>query len=72
MVAFVFSIALVSHTGHHQARATAHFPVRGVIVPGALPGVYVIIWPFWIAITFADEAPRPVAAATAKPRGRSQ
>lgn len=36
MVAFVLSIALalVSHTGHRQARASAHFPVRGVIVPG--------------------------------------
>ncbi len=36
MVAFVFSLALalVSHTGHHQARSAAHFPVRGVVVPG--------------------------------------
>jgi hypothetical protein len=36
MVAFVLSIALAlgSHSSHHQARATAHFPIRGVIVPG--------------------------------------
>lgn len=36
MVALVVSLALalVSHTGQHQARATGHFPTRGVVVPG--------------------------------------
>jgi hypothetical protein len=36
MVAFVLSIALalVTHSSAHQAHAAAHFPVKGIVVPG--------------------------------------